>query len=419
MVDRLGLTNLTPQPLNLSCNHATDLVLPSLQNLPVGFLSLVAVVFFLKVPSVPTPWRESVNKIDWLGGLTIVAAGVLTCLALEFGGKEYPWSSAPVLVCLIIGILLFPVFAWVELKYAKDPIIPMQLFTNKNLLFAELAAFFQGGVFFLLSYYVSFRWFCRNSSCFIASPNRFHPQLPLWFQVVRGVSATMSGIQTLPFMLGVVFCAIGSGLVMTKFGIYVPVAQVGAALLFAATPLIAIWTPSSSTGQEIGTMSECRVLALRMIFGGRGELTACVFSVPVMAGMGNGLQLQTLLLTVQANAPLKDIGPATSSIVFVRTLGGVFGIAIFSAVFTNGLQSQLPAGAGGSLTDLTGINNLPPALQTMIKNAFAYGLRMAYFAMTSFAGLDFVSTLFIRHRELSNELASTVKEKEKPAQAEA
>lgn len=112
--------------------------------------------------------------MDVLGAVVLVAASVLTLLGLEWGGKTYPWNSPAVLCCLIIGIMMFGVFALVEIKHAVEPIIPMHLFKVRNFAAADIAGFFQGGVLFCLSFY-----------------------LPLWFQVVRGASPTMSGVQTL------------------------------------------------------------------------------------------------------------------------------------------------------------------------------------------------------------------------------
>jgi len=132
--------------------------------------------------------------------------------------------------------------------------------------------------------------------------------------------------------------------VQTKTGIYVPIAQVGGALMAISLPLIAIWTTSSSQGQEIGTQ--------------------------IMAGIGVGALLQTLVMTVQVNAPLKDIGPATASVIFFRTLGGVLGIAVFSTTTFSVLSTQLAAlGYEGDLNDLTGISNLPPELRDPIREA--------------------------------------------------
>lgn len=201
-------------------------------NLPIGGLAIAACIFFLRVPKREKPWRETIKKVDLLGGGTLMIATVLTLLGLEWGGRTYPWNSAPVLACLIIGFLFFPLFVYIEIKFAKDPVIPMTLFKSRNFAAAQASAFFQGGVLFSLSFY-----------------------LPLKFQAVDGYSATMAGINTLPFMLAVVFLSIGSGIIMTKTGIYVPIAQVGGVLMTVGLPLIGMWTPTSSTGQEIGTMS--------------------------------------------------------------------------------------------------------------------------------------------------------------------
>jgi len=115
-----------------------------------------------------------VRKIDVLGSLTLMAATVLTLLGLEWGGREYPWNSAAVISCLVIGVCFFPIFVLVEIYIAKEPIIPMYLFKNRNFAASEAAAFFQGGVLFSLSYYVGlfgvFRFVLSANLAFLTAP---------------------------------------------------------------------------------------------------------------------------------------------------------------------------------------------------------------------------------------------------------
>ncbi|KAI9010186.1 major facilitator superfamily domain-containing protein [Hyaloraphidium curvatum] len=322
-------------------------------NLPIGAVAVIACIFLLRVPKREVPWQESLAKIDIVGIVTLLVATILTCLALEWGGRTYPWNSPIVLSCLIVGIIFFPIFALVEIKVAKDPIIPMQLFSSRNYVGAVIAAFFHGGVLFSLSFY-----------------------LPLWFQVVRGQSATLAGVLTIPFMISVVCLSISSGLFMSKTGIYVPIAQGGAVLMTIGLPLIAIWTLSSPTYQEVLTQ--------------------------ILTGIGVGALLQTLILTVQVNAPMRLIGPGTASVIFLRTLGGVFGIAVFATCVNQVVADKLVAAGLPPNINLNGVQNLPPEQKQAVQQAYVEGLRLAYFVLTAFGGCAMLATFLIRHVPLSN-----------------
>ena len=146
--------------------------------MPVGGVSLLALLFFLKMESPKTPIMAGLRCIDWTGVLLMVGGTLMFLFGLEFGGVNYPWSS-PTVICLIV----FGVVAWVlamlnEWKLAKYPIIPVRLFRNWHNVILLIATFCHSFTFIAGNYY-----------------------LPLYFQTVLQATPILSGVYVLPICL--------------------------------------------------------------------------------------------------------------------------------------------------------------------------------------------------------------------------
>ncbi len=150
---------------------------------------------------------ETVGNIDvylpccatLLGTVIVLAFATLFLLALNFGGQEFPWNSAAVIVPLVLSILLVGLLVVVEKKFAKEPIMPPRLFTNRSVVSVILTNLFFGMTFFSAVYY-----------------------LPIYFQVIRGDSAMWSGIRLIPMELLIAVFATFSGIFISKKGIFKP-----------------------------------------------------------------------------------------------------------------------------------------------------------------------------------------------------
>jgi EmrB/QacA subfamily drug resistance transporter len=302
-------------------------------NLPVGLVAL-----FMVVAKMPKLSHASKGSIDYLGAVLIVAACVPLLLALTFGGQKYEWDSPVVLGLLAMFVICTVLFVFVE-KKVKDPIIHMELFSNKVFAWANAAGFFSSMSFLSV---VAF--------------------LPLFMQLGQGVQATTSGLSTLPLMIGLILAATVSGRLVTRTGRYKPFMLFGMAVLLVATFLL----------------SQMSHHTTRLDLGWR------------MAILGVGLgPLQSLYgVAIQNAVPMNRIGVVTSANQFFRQIGSTVGVAIFGTLLTNNLNVKLAAWAASagmpamSLSKLrslsvdaqvhSGAMNLPDAIRVLIADSVTH-----------------------------------------------
>ena len=281
-------------------------------NVPIGMAALVVISIVLKLPVVKRDTR-----IDITGAVLLSASVSLLLLGLIWGGTLYPWGSPIILGLAVSGLSIFYAFLWWETRVAA-PLFPLRLFQNRifsvssGLGFIIGFALFGGAVF-----------------------------LPLFLQVVNGVSATNSGLLVLPLTGGIVAGSVGSGRLTTLTGRY---------RVF----------PIAGTG-----LSVIGMYLLSLMHAETARLTSSVYML--VLGLGVGMVLQVSLLAIQNAVEQGDLGVATASAQFFRSLGGAFGVAIFGAIMNAYLLSELPAriparvldSIGGDVTDLL---NSPAAI---------------------------------------------------------
>jgi EmrB/QacA subfamily drug resistance transporter len=302
-------------------------------NLPVGLIAL-----FMVIAKMPKLSHAAKGSIDYVGAALIVAACVPLLLALTFGGQKYAWDSPVVLGLLAMFVICTALFVFVE-KRVKDPIIHMELFSNKVFAWANTAGFFSSMSFLSV---VAF--------------------LPLFMQLGQGVQATTSGLSTLPLMLGLIGAATISGRLVTRTGRYKPFMLFGMIVLLIATVL----------------MSQMSHNTTRLDLGWR------------MAILGIGLgPLQSLYgVAIQNAVPLNRIGVVTSANQFFRQIGSTVGVAIFGTLLTNNLNTGLSRWAASeglpalSLSKLrslsvdaqvhSGVMNIPQAIRILIADAVTH-----------------------------------------------
>jgi EmrB/QacA subfamily drug resistance transporter len=255
-------------------------------NLPVGAVAVAIIVFRLHLY---TPSQS--HAIDYLGA-TLLTAGVSAIILLTtWGGTEYPWGSATIVGLGIAGVVLVSLFIAQEAR-AQEPIIPLGLFRSTVFSVASSLGFLIGLAMF-------------GAITFI----------PLFLQLVYGVSPTSSGLRMLPLMAGLLCASIISGRVISRIGRYKPFPIAGCAV--------------TTVGMFL--LSRLQV-----------ETPPWVASVYMLVvGVGIGLTMQVLVLAVQNCAPPKDIGVATSAATFFRSMGGSLGVALFGAIFASRLASEL------------------------------------------------------------------------------
>ncbi|MEP6697382.1 MAG: MDR family MFS transporter [Pseudonocardiales bacterium] len=272
-------------------------------NVPVGIAALFVTSAVLKMPHTR---RE--HKIDYAGSALLVAAVSCLLLVTVWGGRQYDWTSATIVGLTAGGLALTAAFL-VREHFAAEPILPLALFRNQVFSVSNAITFIVGLAMFGGIVYI-----------------------PVYLQIVKGRTPTVSGLLLLPLMAGILFASIGSGRMISRTGKLKMFPIIGTALM--AISLYLLSRLKVDTSQLVISMDL------------------------VILGLGLGCVLQVLVLAVQNAVERKDMGAATSSTAFFRTLGGAFGTAVFGAVLTARLHywepKLLPAAAGAKPTTGSG-----------------------------------------------------------------
>jgi EmrB/QacA subfamily drug resistance transporter len=293
-------------------------------NIPIGAVALVVVA-----SQVPGHLGTVHHVIDYLGAVTLTLAASSLVLFTSLGGTTYKWGSAPIIILAVVGFALIGVFALVE-RYAKEPVLPLHLFRNRTFAVTSVVGFIIGFAMFGAITY-----------------------LPAFFQVVRGLSPTASGVALLPLMAGLLVVSIGSGQIISRTGKYRIFPIAGAGVTTLGLYLLSTMGPGTSAGLE----------ALYM----------------VVLGAGLGGVMQVLVIIVQNAVPHSELGVATSGATFFRSIGGSFGTAIFGAIFANVLVGNLVTHLHGlSLPPGFNTEDITPAVLAHLPELVHHGLVVAY-----------------------------------------
>jgi EmrB/QacA subfamily drug resistance transporter len=337
-------------------------------NIPIGALALVVVA-----AQVPGHLGRIRHVIDYSGAAVITLAASALVLVASLGGTTYKWASAPIIIMAVGGVVLIGAFALVE-RYAREPVLPLHLFRNRTFAVTSLVGFIIGFAMFGAITY-----------------------LPAFYQVVRGVSPTSSGVQLLPLMGGLLVTSIGSGQVISKTGKYRAFPIIG-----SAVAALGLW------------------LISRMGVGTSGAVDALYM---VVLGLGLGLVMQVLVIVVQNAVPQSELGVATSGATFFRSIGGSFGTAIFGAIFSNLLVGNLRAHLHGvslppgfSAADVTpaALKHLPPPVLHGFVAGYAATIQSVFLYAVPVAALAFFASWFIPRLELKRWANAEPAESETP-----
>ena len=337
-------------------------------NIPIGILAVLVVTFRLHLSTPPHR-----HAIDWLGAALLTAGVSALILVTTWGGNQYAWGSGTIVGLAAAGLVLLSAFIWQE-RRAAEPIIPLTLFGSSVFRVSSAIGFVIGLAMF-------------GAIVFI----------PLFLQLVYGVSPTSSGLRMLPLMAGLLTASIVSGRVISRVGRY------------KAFPI---------AGTAVTTVGLFLLSQLRV------DTAPWVASVYMLiVGVGIGLVMQVLVLVVQNDAPARNIGVATSTATFFRSMGGSLGVAIFGAIFASRLANELMSvpGAGG----LSGgasirpdqVHALPPVVRHDFLLAFVDALQPVFLVGAAFTAVGFVLAWTLREVPLRKTTAATAEAATPPAPA--
>ncbi|GLV84966.1 MFS transporter [Streptomyces lavendulae subsp. lavendulae] len=337
-------------------------------NVPIAILVVVAAA--RTIPSVRAAGRP---VIDYLGIALVAVGASALILATSWGGNEYAWNSPVIIGLFAGGALALALFCLVETR-AAEPMLPMRLFSNPVFTVCSVLSFIVG---FAMLGAMTF--------------------LPTYLQYVDGDSATVSGVRTLPLVIGLLIASVFSGTVTSRTGHYRVFPIVGSAVMAVGLYLL------SRMGPQTGAWLE----SLYMF----------------VLGAGIGLCMQVLTIAVQNTVDYADLGTATSGVTFFRTLGSSFGAAVFGTIYANSLEPALKAGVAeaaratgadparlaAAAQSPQGVHGLDPAAAGPVVDAYAEALQTVFLWTVPVALAGFVVALFLKevHLRDSARAAST------------
>lgn len=319
-------------------------------NVPLALLALFIIALAFKAPT-----EKHNRKIDYLGAFLLALTLTATVLFTSLGGNTYDWGSPEIVGMIAVAIAGLFAFLWAESR-ASEPILPLSLFRNAVFSTTSAIGFIIGLALF-------------GAITF----------LPIYLQVVKGVSPTSSGLQLVPMMGGLLVASIASGAIISRIGRYRMFPIIGSALV-----VVAMWLLS-----QLGIDTSRTIVTLEMI----------------LLGLGLGLIMQVLILAAQNAVEPVNVGVATAGSTMFRQIGGSIGLAVFGAMFashiTSGLAGSLPAGmaSAGAITPAA-VEALPPEVKGPFLDVFMSALHTVFLGAAIVVVLAFALSLFLKETPL-------------------
>ncbi|GFF43174.1 putative HC-toxin efflux carrier TOXA [Aspergillus udagawae] len=260
-------------------------------NLPLGAVVVVVILLFLDIPDRPNtqkPLKEKLRQLNGLGILAIIPGIVVLCLALQWGGTKYAWSEGRIVALLVLAFVLLIAFVLIQVWKPEQATLPPRIFLQRSIASGFWASCCLGAHTILFVYY-----------------------LPIWFQVIDGVSAVQSGVRLLPMLLPVVVASILTGQLVSRIGYYTPFLMLGIFLSSIGAGLLTTLGVHTSKAKWIGFQ--------------------------VLYGFGHGTCNQIPNMAAQTVLPREQVAIGASLMFFAQQLFG----AVFTSVGQNVLSNQL------------------------------------------------------------------------------
>ncbi|KAJ6131688.1 Major facilitator superfamily domain general substrate transporter [Penicillium samsonianum] len=338
-------------------------------NLPVGGFSLVLLFLFLHTNyQRDTTFSQKVKRIDYIGNILIMGATAAVLCALTYGGSRYAWSSWRIIVPLVLGLVGLVIFMIFEQsRFCREPVVPPRLFKNRT----SLVVFINTYLFTVLLYWVLFF-------------------IPVYFQAILGSSPARAGVQMLPITLVAIPGAVIAVIILSKFGKYKALHMVGFIILTLGMGLFAYLDRYSSDAEWI------------------------IFQI--IAALGSGMVLNTLLPAFQVPIAESDQAAATATWAFMRSFGNIWGVAIPASIFNNQFNKYAYRISDASVRQLlsnghayqhasdTFIDSLKDPMKSEVMGVFSDSLKLVWFVSIAFCGLACILVIFEKEVPLRKEL---------------
>ncbi|MDX2972333.1 MDR family MFS transporter, partial [Kribbella solani] len=330
---------------------------------PLAVVSLIVLQKFLHLPLVKRRVR-----MDYLGAVLIAGAASLPLIWVSFAGQHFPWWSWQT-GAYLGGTALLGVLAVVVETHAREPLVPVRVVRERTTALAILASLSVGIAMF-------------GSAVFLGQ----------YFQVARGYSATEAGLLTIPMMFGSFLGSVGSGQLITRYGKWKRYLVLGGLFLTAGLGVL-------------GTIDHTSPYW----YVGVGMLAM---------GIGMGMTMQNLVLAVQNTVDVSEVGAASATVTFFRSLGGAVGVSVLGAILatrvTDLIAEHLRAlgpgaeaaakGGSGSVLD---VNALPAPVAEIVRHAYGDATGRIFIIAAGAAIISLLAVLFIQEAPLRQTVAKT------------
>jgi MFS family permease len=335
-----------------------------LSQVPLVIISGTLVFFTVKTPPKKSD-KSKLSRVDFSGSFALLVTLVLLLLGLTSGGNIVPWSHPLVLIPLPLSAVALGVFVWIETRWAKEPVLPINLLLNRTVAAACLTNWFTTMAAFMGTFYI-----------------------PIFFQV-KGLSATASGMRLIPQSIGGSIGSLGAGLIMNHTGKYkvLGLSSIGSFILGIA--LLNTLTFETPEGPSF--------LYLFFIGGGYGSM------------------LTVTLLAAISSVSHDHQAVVTSATYAFRSTGSTIGVTVASAVYQNLLLSSLHRrfdgfeGAEDEIRrirdSLEELQHLPDGWSEGVYQAYGIALRGVFATGLALAVLGMIAASFMREHKLHSTIS--------------
>jgi MFS family permease len=312
--------------------------------------------------------------VDYLGAGLITGGVSVLLVWVTLAGQQFPWASATTALMVALGVVLLGLAVFVEFRVG-EPIIPVRLFRERTVTLSTVAGTLVGVAMF-------------GATIFLAQ----------YFQISRGESATVSGLRTTPMILGLAVSSLVTGRLVTSTGHW--------------KRFLVLGTLTAATGFGLlGTLDATTSFTLIGVY-------------MALVGIGLGMTIQNLVLSVQNTVPARELGAATATVTFFRALGGAVGVSALGAVLAHRVSHLVLDGLarlgipteqlGGSGTSIPDVSTLPRPVAAIVQEAYGQGVGRLFLVATPLLLLAALAVSFIKEVPLRQqsgvELATRLEE---------
>jgi predicted MFS family arabinose efflux permease len=331
-------------------------------NLPVGAVSVIVTAFILHLPNQKLDaraagWIAKMKQLDPAGNLVFFPGIVCLVLALQWGGSEYSWKNARIIVLFVLFGVLCLAFIGIQIWKQENATVPPRIAKQRSIAAATWSAFFTGTGAMVMIYY-----------------------LPIWFQAVKGVSAVKSGIMLLPMILSTVFSSIVGGFIISRVGYYNPFFILSSIIMPIGSGLLSTLTISTGHAKWIGYQ--------------------------ILFGLGLGFGSQQPLNVVLTVLDRSDVSTGSALVMFIRFLGPAVMLPVAQNIFINSLVSKLtnlPGITPSAVTSggATELRNLASGddLKTLLSD-YNFAIIHVFYMVTATSAVTIFGSVLVEWRSL-------------------